>query len=192
MRLTGIPEVYGQRWKPKASDGLTWQWQLQGEIDQSFDVDVYDVYLFDTFKSTIQSLQEKGIKVICYFSAGTYEGWRSDWRKYFPFIETDKYRGKRPPFAGNMNKWDERWLDIRQLDLLKPIMNSRIKLAISKGCDAVEPDNMDAYQNKGEVGIPALNAEHQLRYNRWIANRAHQLGMSVELKNDVGQLRYVR
>ncbi|MEM7256269.1 MAG: hypothetical protein AAF404_02665 [Pseudomonadota bacterium] len=30
-------------WQPAASDNLTWQWQLQGEIDTSFDVDVYNL-----------------------------------------------------------------------------------------------------------------------------------------------------
>jgi hypothetical protein len=174
-------------WKPKASDLLSWQWTLQGPINTGLNVDVYDVDLFDTPKSTIQVLQARGIKVICYFSAGTYEGWRSDWKTYFPFITGGSYTGGRAPFAGNMADWDERWLDIRYVRLLRPIMTARIRLAVSKGCDAVEPDNMDAYTNLDEVGKP-ITAAHQLRYNRMIANTAHQLGMSVGLKNDLDQL----
>jgi len=98
------------------------------------------------------------------------------------------YSGTRPPFAGKMDEWNERWLDIRRIDLLSKIMTDRIKLAVSKGCDAVEPDNVDAYQNRNEVKKP-ITAADQLEYNRWIANKAHELGMSVGLKNDVGQLR---
>ena len=33
-------------WQPKP--GTTWQWQLTGEIDTSFDVAMYDIDLFDT------------------------------------------------------------------------------------------------------------------------------------------------
>jgi hypothetical protein len=174
-------------WKPKASDVLSWQWTLQGPIDTTLNVDVFDVDLFDTPVSTIQALKAKGVKVICYFSAGTYEGWRSDWKTFFPFITGSSYTGTRAPFAGNMADWDERWLDIRRIDLLKPIMTSRIKLAVAKGCDAVEPDNMDAYTNLDEVKKP-LTAAHQLAFNKFIANTAHSLGMSVGLKNDLDQL----
>lgn len=174
-------------WRPKASANLTWQWVLQGTIDTNYDVDVYDVDLFDTPKSTIQALQRKGIRVICYFSAGTYEGWRPDWKKFFPFITGDSYSGSKPPFAGKMDDWDERWLDIRQINLLRPIMTSRLQMAVNKGCDGVEPDNMDAFQNLGEVKKP-IKATDQLKYNRFIADAAHNLSMSVGLKNDVGQL----
>jgi len=86
-------------WKPKASDKLTWQWQLQGKINQSYNVDVYDVDLFDTPTSTIRSLQRKGIKVICYFSAGTYEGWRDDWKQNFNFIKGNQYRYGQNDFS---------------------------------------------------------------------------------------------
>jgi len=66
-------------------------------------------------------------------------------------------------------------------------MTSRIELAVAKGCDAIEPDNMDAFQNRGEVKAK-IKAWHQLRYNRWIAQKAHELGISVGLKNDLDQL----
>ena len=39
-------------------------------------------------------------------------------------------------FAG---EW---WLDIRQMDILMPIMRARLDLAVQKKCDAIEPDNM--------------------------------------------------
>eukprot|EP00545_Synedropsis_sp_CCMP1620_P001284 CAMPEP_0119003692 /NCGR_PEP_ID=MMETSP1176-20130426/715_1 /TAXON_ID=265551 /ORGANISM="Synedropsis recta cf, Strain CCMP1620" /LENGTH=296 /DNA_ID=CAMNT_0006955315 /DNA_START=150 /DNA_END=1040 /DNA_ORIENTATION=+ len=174
-------------WRPKASDDLTWQWQLQGTIDTTLNVDMYDIDLFDTPIGTIQQLKDQGKKVVCYFSAGSYEGWRSDWPQFFDFVSGDEYTGSEPPFAGRMSGWDERWLDIRYVDLLRPIMKKRIELAISKGCDAIEPDNMDAYTNGAETNIP-LTYSHQLVYNKMLADVAHELGISIGLKNDVDQL----
>ena len=169
-----------------------WQWQLDGTINQSKDVDVYDIDLFEAEEdgSIIESLQSKGIKVICYFSAGTYEYYRYDWSEYFSFIKEDEsYSGNKPPFAGKMSDWDERWLDIRKIKLLTPIMTSRIQKAVDLGCDAIEPDNMDVYEpdNVAQAKKP-IRARHQLRYNKFIANTAHELGISVGLKNDLGQL----
>jgi len=42
---------------------------------------------------------------------------------------------------GDSNGWSgERWLDIRRLDVLGPIMQRRLDLCKQKGFDAVEPD----------------------------------------------------
>ena len=151
----------------------TWQWQLSGEIDVTYNVDLYDVDLFEVPDSTIVVLQASGKKVICYFSGGSSEDWRPD---YSRFTGTDK--GKK------MSGWaGERWLDIRSPNVLD-IMHDRLDLAVKKGCDGVEPDNMDGFTNS--TGFP-LTADDQLAYNRMIANAAHQRGLSVGLKNDGGQ-----
>jgi len=160
-------------WKPKP--GMTWQWQLQGTIDTSFQVDVYDLDLFDAPQNVINKLRAAGRKVICYFSAGSWEDWRKD-EGSFP--ETVK---------GKENGWPgERWLDIRRIDILGPIMQARLQKAKSRGCDAVEPDNVDGYDNG--TGFP-LTYRDQLIYNQWLAEEAHKLGLSIGLKNDVGQVR---
>jgi len=177
----------GDWWRPSPAEDLTWQWQINGKLDTGLDVDMYDVDLFDTSATSIAELKASGKTVICYFSAGTYEGWRDDWQQFFSFISNEEYSGDKPPFAGNMADWDERWLDIRRIDLLAPIMRSRMALAASKGCDGVEPDNMDAYTNGSETELN-LTYSDQLTYNRWIAEQAHLAGLSVGLKNDVEQL----
>jgi hypothetical protein len=41
----------------------------------------------------------------------------------------------------------ERWLDIRRIDLLAPLIGQRLELCRIKGFDAVEPDNIDGYTN---------------------------------------------
>ena len=162
----------GEIWQPKP--GTTWHWQLTGRIDTSLDVDMYDIDLFDTPKFIIEELQADGKVVICYFSAGSFEPWRSDARD-FPDIV----------IAGKMQHWNEWWLDIREIDVLRDIMTKRMDLAVEKGCDGVEPDNVDAYSNRS--GRP-LQAEDQLRYNKMLAQEAHKRGLSIGLKNDLEQV----
>jgi hypothetical protein len=81
---------------------------------------------------------------------------------------------------------DERWLDIRRIDRLAPILRKRFDLCAGKGFDAVEPDNVAGYEN--ETGFP-LSGRDQLRFNRWVAREVHRRGMSVALKNDPEQVR---
>jgi hypothetical protein len=165
--------VVDDRWRP--APGTSWQWQLSGTIDTTIDVEMYDIDLFDTPTATISDLKAAGRAVICYFSAGSWEDWRPDAGDYPPEV------------LGNpLDGWPgERWVDIRRIDLLGPILEARLDLASGKGCTGVEPDNMDAYQNGS--GFP-LQAGDQLTFNRWVAARAHARGLSVGLKNDLDQV----
>jgi hypothetical protein len=161
-------------WQP--IPGTTWQWQLSGPIDTSVAVMMIDLDLFEVPADTIAQLQAQGRVVICYFSAGSYEEWRPD-AAAFPL----ELLGKP------LDDWPgEYWLDIQRLDLLGPIMSQRLDLAQQKGCDGVEPDNVDGYNN--DTGF-ALTAEDQLSYNIWLADEAHARGLSVGLKNDLDQVR---
>lgn len=159
-------------WRP--APGISWQWQLTGAIGTSVDVQMYDIDLFDTPMSTIDSLRTQGRVVICYFSAGSWEDWRPD-AVAFPAV-----------VKGSSNGWPgEKWLDIRNMAALSPLMQARLDLAVDKGCDGVEPDNIDGYSNN--TGFP-LSYNDQLTYNRWLANQAHARGLSIGLKNDLEQV----
>lgn len=163
----------GNWWHPRP--GTTWQIQYTGDLDTSLKVDAYNIDLFDIKESTIKDLHGRGIKVICYFSAGSYEDWRPDARQ-FP----------KSVLGSNMTGWKgEKWLDIRKLDLLRPIMKARIDLAAQKGCDAVDPDNVEGFENKS--GFP-LKYGDQIAYNKMIADLAHKAGLAVSLKNDLSQV----
>lgn len=152
----------------------TWQWQLTGNLNTSYKVNIYDIDLFETPKETIDLLHQKNKKVICYFSAGSYESWREDADR-FP----NNILGKE------LDGWsEEKWLDIRDSNL-RTIMKSRLDLAIEKGCDCVEPDNVDGYIN--DSGF-ALTAEDQLKYNKFLAEEAHTRGLCIGLKNDLDQI----
>ncbi len=158
----------------KLDQNTTWQWQLNGKIDTSYKVKLYDIDLFDTPKKTIEKLHKDGKIVICYFSAGSYEKWRDD-----------ALRFPKEALGKKMDGWDERWLDIRNEEL-KKIMIDRIKLAKEKGCDGVEPDNVDGYTNK--TGFK-LTYNDQLSYNIFLAKEAHKLGLLIGLKNDLDQIK---
>ncbi len=165
--------VEGGVWRP--SPGTSWQWQLSGSVDTSFDVEMYDIDLFDVPVATITDLKASGRAVICYFSAGSWEDWRPDAGDYDAVV-----------LGNTLDGWPgERWVDIRRLDLLGPILEARLDLAHSKGCTGVEPDNVDGYQNN--TGFP-LVADDQLAFNTWLAAQAHQRGLSVGLKNDLDQI----
>jgi hypothetical protein len=149
------------RWRP--APGTTWQY-----------VDMYDIDLFDTPQTTIDTLHGAGRIVVCYFSAGSYEEWRDD-------------AGDLPVAAlgNNLDGWPgERWLDVRNAGV-RNVMKSRLDLAVTKRCDAVEPDNVDGYDNN--PGFP-LTASDQLEYNRFLATEAHARGLSIGLKNDLAQV----
>jgi hypothetical protein len=53
-------------------------------------------------------------------------------------------------------------------------------LAKSKGCNGLEPDNVDGFANKS--GFP-LTAQDQINFNSFLADQAHARGMIVALKN---------
>jgi hypothetical protein len=160
-------------WHP--SPGTSWQIQYTGDLDTTLDVQMYDLDLFDTSQSLVESLHAAERKVVCYFSAGSWESWRPD-ADLFP----DAVKGNE------LEGWPgEKWLDVRQLDVLGLLMAARLDLAAQKGCDGVDPDNVDGYAN--ESGFP-LSYQDQLTFNTWLARQAHERGLSVGLKNDLDQV----
>lgn len=150
-----------------------WQIQLQGTPNTGYPVDLYILDLFDTSTSVIDDMHASGRHVICYFSAGTVEDWRQDSSQFRP-----EEMGR-----GLANWPGERWLDIRS-DNVRRIMAERIALAARKGCDGVDPDNVDGYNNN--TGF-VLTGDDQLDYNRFLADLAHENGLAISLKNNVEQ-----
>ncbi len=152
----------------------TWQWQLSGSVNTSYTVEIFNIDLFDSSPALIKQIQSSGKKVICYFSAGSHENWRTD-ASDFTLDDLGN------PLAG----WqDERWLDVRSSNV-RLIMQQRLDLAQTKGCDGVEPDNMDGYTNNPGFN---LSPADQIDYNRFIAQQAHSRNLAVGLKNDLDQV----
>jgi hypothetical protein len=65
-------------------------------------------------------------------------------------------------------------------------MSERMNLAKTKGCDGVDPDNVNAYEN--DSGFK-LNATDQITYNIWLAQQVHARDLSIGLKNDIDQVK---
>ncbi|KAK6332905.1 hypothetical protein TWF696_002924 [Orbilia brochopaga] len=158
-------------WVP--TQKTTWQVQLSGTIDRRFKGNAIE-FDADTDAATVKYFKSKGIKTIAYISAGSWENWRSDAKK-FPKSVIGK------PLDG----WPgESWLDTRQINTLKPLMQARLNVAKAKGFDGVDWDNVDGYtQNSGFK----ITAAHQIAYNRMLADISHAQRMTVALKNDLGQ-----
>lgn len=133
---------------------------------------VYDIDLFETPAATISQLQGMGRHVICYFDTA-YEPGRPD------SSLLDAYKGN--PVQGWPGQF---WLDVRQPAVVD-VMLARITLAQSKGCDAVEADDVDARANNH--GFPITAAEQQA-FIRTLANAAHAHGMAFALKNDLDEV----
>lgn len=161
------------RWAP--APGTTWQWQLTVPVDLSVEADVYDIDGFDNSARVVDRLHARGRKVICYIDAGAYEDYRPDADR-FPASVLGK---PSPVWAG------QRWLDIRRLDVLGPIMQARLDMCKEKGFDGVELDEIDGWSN--DTGFP-LTAADQLRYNRFLAREVRRRGMAAGLKNDLEQI----
>ena len=160
---------------------------------------VISLDLYDVSKATMTRFKGAGKYVICYYSAGTSENYRTDAesrRLLAPTLNLGEVQ------KGDGGVWGgERWLDIRGFEAgtfqtvqtLKQVMTARLTLARDKGCAAVEPDNVDAWDSvvnqNAPAGTPAkaISPDDQLAYNRWTATTAHGLGLSVLLKNDLGQ-----
>ncbi|MFJ2188532.1 endo alpha-1,4 polygalactosaminidase [Kitasatospora sp. NPDC087861] len=169
---TTAPPPAGARWQP--TPGLAWQWQLGGTVDQSVDVPVYDIDGFENDASVVAALHAKGRKVICYINAGSWENFRPDSATFAKSLQ------------GSDTGWKgEKWFDIRKLDQLKPLMAARFDMCKSKGFDAIEPDTIEAYNQNS--GFP-LTPDDQLRYNRMLAQLAHERGLAIGLKNDLDQI----
>jgi hypothetical protein len=164
-------------WRPQPTTA-PWQWQLQGRIETTVSAPVYDVDGFETSRATVRELHRMGRRVICYIDVGSWESYRPD-RDEFP----RSVIGRR--YAGFP---DERWLDVRRYRSFARPLRQRFSMCARKGFDAVEPDNLAAWEAENKTGFPITRAD-QLRFNRWVARQVRRLGMAVALKNDGRQVR---
>ena len=65
------------------------------------------------------------------------------------------------------------------------LFDQNAALAVTKGCDGAEADNMDGYDNDSGFVMGAID---QLAFNRFVANGAHERGLTVALENDGAQV----
>ncbi len=170
LALGAGPQVAAAHWQPRPTT-KPWQWQLQGKIDTSIDVPVFDVDGFETQAGTVRRLHQLRSRVICYLDVGSWESYRPDANRFPRSAIGRRYEG----FP------DERWLDVRRFRDFAAPLEQRFAMCARKGFDAVEPDNLAGWENR--TGFRISRAA-QLRFNRWVAEQVHRRGMAVALKND--------
>ncbi|KAF2484212.1 glycoside hydrolase superfamily [Neohortaea acidophila] len=125
--------------------------------------------MLDAPASLVQAFKAKGHKVICYFSAGTWEKWRAD-ADQFPAAALGRTVGGWP---------NERWLNTSNPEV-RDIMVARMKVGQAKGCDGVDPDNIDGYENNTGFDI---TEDQAVDYVQFLQRTANSLGMAAGLKN---------
>ncbi|KAF4946023.1 hypothetical protein FGADI_11527 [Fusarium gaditjirri] len=160
-------------WQPEV--GTTWQIILLKPIEINDrksitpDVDVFDLDLYDNDASTFTTLRKLGKKVICYFSAGSWEDWRDD-KDDFDEVDLGK----------ELDGWPgERWLNVSSSNV-RDIMKKRIEMAAHKGCDAIDPDNVDGFQNDNGL---KLTKDDTISFVKFLSDTAASFNMSTGLKN---------
>jgi hypothetical protein len=154
----------------------SFQVQLGGD---QIEIDV-PAHLFavdwQTDRQVVAGLKARGRKVFCYISAGSWETYRPD-KGSFPAVVLGKTYGGYP---------DERWLDVRRIDVLEPIMVARMLRCKRTGFDGIWLDNVDGFEQ--DTGFRISSAE-QLTYNATLANDAHRRGLGAAFNNDPTQAR---
>ncbi|KAI1828069.1 glycoside hydrolase superfamily [Xylaria intraflava] len=152
--------------------GTTWDYPLGFSLTASNankSTIFYPVDLEDTPASTIAALKSAGHTIVCYFSAGSVENYRSD---------ADEFPASA---VGNtLDGWpDEKWVDHRNAKV-RSIMEARITSGASKGCEGIDADNIDGYENN--TGFD-LTEDDTVDYVQYLADTAHAAGLAYGLKN---------
>jgi len=165
--------ITGDWYKPTPK--TTFDWDLRDNIpsDFSYEANIVDIDAFDNSKTYVEKLQAQGKKVIAYISVGSWEDWRPDINDFPSSVIGNNYPG-----------WDgEKFLDIRNIDALAPIIRARFDMIKEKGFDGIEPDNMDLNSwTTAELGFD-ITDEDVITYSKWIAKEAHIRGLSIGQKN---------
>ncbi|KAI9663067.1 MAG: hypothetical protein M1821_008115 [Bathelium mastoideum] len=133
------------------------------------DVEIFDIDMFTNSNSTIGTLHRLGKKVVCYFSAGSYEPGRPDSSQFH-----------KADLGKELDGWPgEYWLNLSSTNV-RNIMAKRIQLAAEKGCDAVDPDNVDGYNNDNGLH---LTQNDSISFLNFLSTAATSHNLSMGLKN---------
>ena len=152
------------------------------QMGESFDVQYAEPYQLDRKVQTlvldgdefgsdvVLDLRIGGTKVMCYVSVGTLEEYRDDIAA-FPADVVGK----------GLPDWpDERYLDIRNHDVLLPLMAARFQKCKDAGFEGISPDNIDVYANQSGFDLSEADA---LSYIYALAEIAHGMGLLIGQKN---------
>ncbi len=160
-----------------------------------FDIDLYvdgqvsgNDHTVDT--AAVGAIHDRGAHAVCYVSAGTAERFRPDYGRYLTFDRRHHHSLLGKPFSDRFA--NEYWLNLANGDGQREFILRRVEARTEKcahaGFDGVEYDVVDAYAQGRRVTGWRITAHQQLVFNRALAAIAHRNGLSVGLKNDLGQV----
>ena len=193
-RVTRLPaplRCQGSCWYPphlnSAARPLRWDWQIGRTFPLQRTgrraVDLYDIDGFLTTRAQVHTIRTRWQastlshpRTACYLDLA-WEDYRPDAspsaRGLFPAAAVGKVYFGFP---------QERWVDFRQLDALKPMLRARIAMCARKGFDAVELDDIDSFDPPSTTGF-YLTAGDAQNYLAYAFNLIHSYGMTALWKN---------
>jgi hypothetical protein len=166
---------------------MRWDWQIGRttplQRTGKHAVDIYDIDGFLTTPAEVHTIAGRWQastlahpKTVCYLDLA--------WEDYRPDASPSP-RGSFPAAAlGNVYYGypEERWVDFRQLDALKPMLRDRIGMCARKGFDAVELDDIDSFDPPSTTGFRLTPGDAQ-NFLAYAFNLIHQDGMTGLWKN---------
>ena len=164
---------------------MRWDWQI-GRVTPlqrtgGTAVDIYDIDGFLTTKAEVTAIKTRWQaatlphpRTVCYLDLA-WENYRPDASpgKYFPASALGLVYYGYPA---------ERWVDFRQLDALKPMLDERIGMCAAKGFDAVELDDIDGFDPPSTTGFQLTPGDVE-NYLAYAFNEIHRDGMTALWKN---------
>lgn len=188
--LTGLPPVTGRYPSPGAA-GI---W----DTDLFYDSNRPHAGIPTAPSPVVRALHAAGKYSICYLEAGAQQTSFPDRRDFAP-ADYGHY-AKRFQMRGYPNEW---WFNLRGFKSYRPGQASslrgvavniaaglgkRIHWCALEGQDAIEPDDLDGYTNRGATGVSGggwhLTRAVSLGFERWLAYTAHHDGLAIFQKND--------
>jgi Glycoside-hydrolase family GH114 len=167
---------------------MRWDWQIGRTTPLKRTgkraVDIYDIDGFLTTRAEVHAIQARWPastlahpKTVCYLDLA--------WEDYRPDASSPS-RGGLFPAATLGNVYfgypEERWVDFRQLDALKPMLRERIAMCARKGFSAVELDDIDSFDPPSTTGFRLTPGDAQ-NYLAYAFNLIHADGMTGLWKN---------
>jgi hypothetical protein len=167
---------------------MRWDWQI-GRVTPlqrtgRRAVDLYDLDGFLTTRAQVHALHSTWKaatlahpKAVCYLDLA--------WEDYRPDASPGP-RGRYFPAATLGHIYfgfpQERWVDLRQLDALRPMLDERLKMCARKGFDSVELDDIDSFDPPATTGFHLTPGDVQ-NFLADAFNEIHRLGMTGLWKN---------
>ena len=187
-----VPRPHQACWYPLHLDStnhpMRWDWQIgldtPLERTGSRAVDIYDVDGFLTKQAEVHRIRTAWQaatlphpKTLCYLDLA--------WEDYRPDASRVSRGGMFPPATLGKIYFgypQERWVDLRRLDLLKPMIDARIRMCARKGFDAIELDDIDSFEPATTTGFNLTPGDAQ-NFLAYVDNEVHRQGMTVLWKN---------